>query len=217
MIVHTTAPMLRTLLRVDQENRPFIIRYTGKVRKGKMQDHTAFFTALDRYAQEHENAEEKLRIEFYGPRLTAGEEEELLGGYPNARKICHFQDSVDWAEALRLQETADALVLFSQPNSKGILTGKVFEYLRTLNPIVVCPGDGGELDDMLESSGLGVIGSRAEVVYQFLLTATGGAAEELKIQPDRAFIERFSRKRLCGQLANLLNMLVSNNQRSGLV
>lgn len=32
MIVHTTAPMLRTLLRVDQENRPFQCAQSEAVR-----------------------------------------------------------------------------------------------------------------------------------------------------------------------------------------
>ena len=60
------------------------------------------------------------------------------------------------AQSIALQQQADILVLLESgdPEVKGILTGKVFEYLATDKPILLLgPGEGSELHALLTSHG----------------------------------------------------------------
>lgn len=65
----------------------------------------------------------------------------------------NFVGAIPRSESIRLQETSDVLVLLEsgRPEAKGVLTGKVFEYLATDKPILLIgPEPGSELYEMLE-------------------------------------------------------------------
>jgi hypothetical protein len=73
-----------------------------------------------------------------------------------AQEFVDIKGKVSRVEAFRMQQQADVLVLLEigNPEVKGVLTGKVFEYLLTDKPILLLgPGPESEIYRLLESHG----------------------------------------------------------------
>lgn len=67
-----------------------------------------------------------------------------------------FKGSVPRQQAIQLQQDADVLVLLESPapEARGVLTGKVFEYLATDKPILLIgPDESSELYQLLDTHG----------------------------------------------------------------
>jgi glycosyltransferase involved in cell wall biosynthesis len=70
-----------------------------------------------------------------------------------------FIDYVDHTKAIEYQQKAQVLLLLI-PNvkkCKGILTGKLFEYLSAKRPILAIGPEDGDLADVIEDTNAGVI------------------------------------------------------------
>jgi hypothetical protein len=69
------------------------------------------------------------------------------------REVIDFRGGVRRQEALQIQQEADILLLLESnaPEARGVLTGKVFEYLMTDKPILLIgPGPDAELYQLLK-------------------------------------------------------------------
>jgi len=122
------------------------------------------------------------------------------------------------AEALQILQSADLLLLLSITSGRqadkyfapGLYPAKTFEYFGAKRPILCIPGDGGMLDDLIRSTRTGVVLADPATIAEYLLAAHGrwqsgqGAAYE----PDEEIVRRFTRERLTGALAAVLDRLV---------
>ena len=69
------------------------------------------------------------------------------------RELIDYRGAVSREESLALQQQSDILLLLESnvPEARGVLTGKVFEYLMTDKPILlVGPGPDSELYQLLQ-------------------------------------------------------------------
>jgi glycosyltransferase involved in cell wall biosynthesis len=120
---------------------------------------------------------------------------------------------VSRAEALARQRESHALLLldWAMPEGVGVLTYKVFEYLQARRPVLaVGPRCGTALAALLAETGAGTLCTTpAEVAGRI-----GALLSEHRATGDVAFaarpeaIERYSARRLAGQLAALLGSVL---------
>jgi len=156
----------------DREDLPAIeaVSHSGKLRvvycgqlidsrsKVGKRDITPVFRALRRLADEHVIAAEELELVY------AGREGALFADYAarSGLEDCiadHGQVSRE--RSIALQKSADVLVMASVhlSSQKGILTGKLFEYMMMDKPIICCmSGDltGSGVKQVLGETGMGV-------------------------------------------------------------
>ena len=119
-------------------------------------------------------------------------------------------DYLSHSEAIAKQQSSQVLLLLinNSGNAKGILTGKFYEYLAAQRPILGVGPTDGDAAVVLEEIGGGVM-------VDFLdETATKNCIldfyERYKLNSltvHTASVEKYSRKSLTGELANLLNSL----------
>ena len=136
--------------------------YCGQLRDSRRfmgnRDITAMFRALRSLIDEGLLSEQELHLVY------AGREGALMREYAAA---CGLEDCVEdhgqvsRGESIRLQRSADILLMASMyyQSQKGILTGKLFEYMMMEKPIVCCmkgdlPGSG--VKQVLSETGMGL-------------------------------------------------------------
>jgi len=134
------------------------IAYTGQLYSGK-RDLTLLFHVIDDLVEEMKVDVSRIRFIYAGPN---GEElKEQVKNFKNVESACEDLGSVSRQEAFELQNRSDLLVALTWNTimEQGILTGKVYEYLKAYKPIIaLTSGDlpNGELTNMVENLRLGI-------------------------------------------------------------
>lgn len=150
----------------------FNLVYTGRFADRYPDRHDPDLTmrAISEVVAEDPDFFKNLRVRIYGES-----EEELAPllqimyeRYPNLRSHVLACGVVDRGVALRIQQEANILLLLADPKQKGILTGKVFEYLATRNPVLCLPGDGDDLEALLNEAQAGYVGRDLEAAKEFI-------------------------------------------------
>lgn len=122
---------------------------------------------------------------------------------------------ISHSDALRCNLNSDLLLLLvgDEAKFKCVYTGKFFEYLRSGRPILALAPKGGAVDRVLRETGHGEaflstqVGQiKAMILREYRKWKNGEAAEPLH-SPQ---IERFERKALTRQLAQVLEQAASN-------
>jgi glycosyltransferase involved in cell wall biosynthesis len=116
---------------------------------------------------------------------------------------------VPHAEAIGEMRSASALLLYEPPGSLAT-TGKVFEYLASGRPVLCVAPPENRAAQLIEELGAGVVASPdapAEIDRAVERLYRQWADGDLRDQPGvrAAVVERFSRRRLTGQLAAVLD------------
>jgi glycosyltransferase involved in cell wall biosynthesis len=122
--------------------------YTGTIYSG-WRDPSPLFAVLAQLDREGVISPDAVRF-----RVASRNVGDLLsiGARSGAREYLEFKGALSRQESLRLQRDSSILVLLESGSAeaKGVLTGKVFEYLASDKPILlVGPGPGSELYEML--------------------------------------------------------------------
>lgn len=126
----------------------FSVCYTGTIYSG-WRDPSPLLAVVQRLASEgviNDN------FVFNIASRNAGNIFELIKKY-KVEKFVRFLGPVSRDEALALQDESDILLMLESgdPRAKGVLTGKVFEYLATTKPILVIgPGPDSELYRLID-------------------------------------------------------------------
>jgi glycosyltransferase involved in cell wall biosynthesis len=122
-------------------------------------------------------------------------------------------------EAIRFQNSARILLLMinNTSNNKSILTGKIFEYMASGRPILCIGPKDGDAADILLNSGYSSIydyqdkvGIKSFLIEQYQEFKLGNSSNSI---PDKERINQYSRKSLTGKLVNVLNQIVTKNQK----
>ncbi len=123
--------------------------------------------------------------------------------------IVDVKGTVSYEEAIRYQLEADILLLIIEPGYA--LTNKLFEYLATGKPILAITQKDGEAERLLNRLGVGITvdpddvnGIKEELLK--LLRSLNKGGDDKGVIPEVE--ELFSRKKLAGQLAEVLDKLV---------
>lgn len=176
----------------------FLLTYTGTVSP----DYPVFeFAQAFRIVASKSN----IRLRFVG--AVPGVIKNLFEGLP-VEFIPHVEHSV--AIQFMCSSTALLLMIPNARDNKGILTGKLFEYLAARTPIFFIGPKDGDAAEIIRSAKAGYIcepGNVNEIAEQLLKLTS----EWTSIAPVNT--EKYSRKALTGQLAQLLASSSSHHDK----
>ena len=116
----------------------------------------------------------------------------------------------DQITAVQQQSQVLLLVINDTPNSKGILTGKLFEYLSAKRPIIgIGPIDGDAAQVLNETSAGQMFSDKHKSELKEYLTNCFLQFKLGKLKVDNRNIEGYSRRELTRKLVNELNAIIS--------
>jgi glycosyltransferase involved in cell wall biosynthesis len=123
----------------------------------------------------------------------------------------HVEEPVSHNEAIQLQKSAQVLLLTVNKtgDSKGMVTGKVFEYLVSGRPILAIGPSDGDLAKILKETGTGVISDfndKADLKKKLESYYMQFKRNTLTVNPKNT--EKYSRKNLTREMADIINSLV---------
>jgi glycosyltransferase involved in cell wall biosynthesis len=137
----------------------------------------------------------------------------VLGKYqhdPILKQIVYFHPFAPYKDSLAKLMQASALLLYipSGENTESVLTGKIFDYLRSEKPVLAIVPPQGLAANLLTEAGTGLIadytdaaGIAANLNKLYQMWETGKLAE---IQADTEFIQQFSRQKLALRMSKLI-------------
>ncbi len=187
----------------------FTVRYMGSLWPVGKSDPRPLFAAIQNMRMAGEISDDDIALEFYGSVLNCQLLDQYLEGYPDVAGMVKRMPLVPWEKSMELQRGADALLFLPHSDMKGILTGKLYEYLVAGPPVLSVLGDGDECDQILTRSGIGLIchnEGEVETALRRLYVAwrEGGTSG---LRRDTEYIAQFSREKLTGKLADTLNAI----------
>jgi len=186
-------------------DKKFSIIHIGML--GKARSHRIFWQGLNELRMEHPDFASFLEVRIYGisdPVVFA--------------QIKHFEDT-SWIkflpylphhEVIQEQRRAQVLLLSvnNVPSAKGIITGKIFEYLAIARPILCIGPVDGDAAAIVQQAKAGPVvdfedleGFKAAVLQLFQNFKQGNTAVSA------SEIEQYSRKALCGNIARILDSI----------
>jgi glycosyltransferase involved in cell wall biosynthesis len=114
-------------------------------------------------------------------------------------------------QVLETLRNSFALLLFGIPNDKGVLTGKVFEYMQSTRPILSVSPAKGDLEAILEETktGFNADYDEPEKVKNNVLKLIEMFKTNEKWEPDISKIKLYSRAKTTEKLASILDKMVS--------
>jgi glycosyltransferase involved in cell wall biosynthesis len=136
--------------------RPFRIVYTGIIYRS-IQDPKPLLDAISHLSKSNQINSSDITVDFYGDKLEAVNEYTKQHEF---KSLIRLMGHVKREIALDAQRDAGALLLLasSNPKMRGILTGKIFEYIVAGRPILCvgsCPEY--EIGQLLHQTGTGVV------------------------------------------------------------
>ncbi len=163
-----------------------------------------FWESIRSIIDENTEFENKLKINLIG--TVADEVKETVRRY-DLEKYISYTKYIPHDLVLKYQKQSQVLLLFINqvPSAKGIITGKVFEYLQAKRPILALAPTDGDLAAIISKTNSGkVVGfedkaSLKEVLHSYFDIYLKG---DLAINSKN--IENYHRKNLTEQLAELL-------------
>lgn len=170
-------------------------------------NHTILWQALAELCAEYPQFARDLELKFIG-KLT-NEVRQSVSRYKLEGQTT-FIDYVAHHEAIAYQQSAQVLLLLVNkvPSAKGIITGKIFEYLQARRPILAIAPKNGDLAEILNETGAGHCIDFSEknelkkAIYNLYLQFT---TQNLEIQT--LDIDKYHRKNLTKELVEILKKL----------
>ena len=185
----------------------FSISYIGLL--PKQSNPKLLFKVLKALCEENLNFKKDLQLNFIGDISeevkVAIEENKLL-------QNTNFVGYVSHQQAIEYQNISQVLLLLipNVKNNKGILTGKLFEYLKAKRPILAIGPEKGDLAKILQETNSGVIVNfDAEEKLKLEIVALYQKYKEDKLTVNFSNIEKYHRKELTKKLASILKSLNS--------
>ncbi len=139
-----------------------------------------------------------------------------FANHDNIKRIVHLHPFLSHRESIYQMMKADVLLLYiaAGQNTNSILTGKIFDYIRTGKPILsLIPGQ-GLAADIVRKSNTGFVAEPDDpaqidsVLLKLYEMWHDGIINN--IQPDISYIAQFQRRKLSACLADLLQRCVHN-------
>jgi hypothetical protein len=136
--------------------------YTGTIYPGK-QDPRPLFRAIRQLGE----GPERLRVRFFGRYLGCVMDWARDEG---VAQYVEVHEPVPFAESVRLQRTADLLVLllWNDLSERGVFTGKLFEYLGARRPILGVGPDGCVASALIKTRQAGAVLHTPDQIAQYL-------------------------------------------------
>jgi len=135
-------------------DKDFTITHVGSLNADRNPNY--FWESLQELIAEHEDFKKHLKVKLIG-KITSQVSESIL-----SFRLQDFVEHIDYVpheEVKKYQQAAQILLLpvNNVPSAKGILTGKIFEYLQANRPILALGPTGGDLAALLNKTEAGKI------------------------------------------------------------
>ena len=196
----------------------FRIVYTGTIYQN-VRDPKPLLEAIVKLSKNGEISSNSITVDFYGSRLDYIKELSEISKYsPFIRIMGH----VNRKKALEAQQNADLLLLLesSYEESRGVLTGKIFEYIVAGRPII-CIGSrlDFEIGQTLLKTGTGTVFEKHEQdrIEKSLIETIRGNGLLDKYNPKFDEVIKYSREKIANQYFDMLNDLLNEKISSSIV
>lgn len=181
------------------------IVYTGTIYKGR-RDPSVLFHAVSQLISEKAIEKDKIEILFFGAKH--GDLENIIDKNDISRDIVKVLPMISRHECISIQNKASALLLleWGDTENKGILTGKLFEYLAAGTPIIsIGPDETFESSKLIIKTNTGfVCANDTEKAKNAILQIY---KNNYSYSPDYEVIGEFSRKEQAKSLERLVEQL----------
>ncbi len=189
------------------KNTKFTISYIGLL--PKQSNPSVLFKVLKELCSRNKDFKNDLKLNFIGD-ISDEVKTEISNNQLNENT--NFVGYVNHNKAIEYQKKAQVLLLLI-PNiekSKGILTGKLFEYLTAKRPILAIGPEEGDLSEILKETNSGIIvdfDDEKKISSEILKLYNQYKEGSLKVQSKN--IEKYHRKQLSKKLAIIIKSLHS--------
>lgn len=179
------------------------ICYTGKIYAG-LRDPTPLFIAINELIEENKINKNQIAVHFYGN--SRNELEDIIAhSNANRYQFIFIHDSVSRDASLAVQKNSDLLLLleWNDPSAHGVLTGKLFEYLISGNPVLaVGLGAEASITKLLQESGAGISVLDSFEIKKIILNAFSEQTFSF-YKPNKSIIDLYARDK---QAKNILSL-----------
>ncbi len=165
-------------------------------------NHIVFWQALKELITENINFSNDLKLQLVGKvDYSVKMNIEKYG----LEKYVNYVGYVPHREVIKYQKKSKLLLLMinNTPNAKGIITGKVFEYIASKRPILVIGPEDGDLSTIVNTTKSGIV-CGFDDVKKLKLTLLRLYNNEINFEPNPA---AYSRQSLTKKLSEILNQL----------
>lgn len=186
-------------------DKEFSIIHIGML--GKARSHPIFWRGLYQLRNENPELAKHLVVRIYG--LTDPVVQEQIGHFEDKSWI-EFLPYLPHHEVIQVQRKSAVLLLSvnNVPSAKGIITGKIFEYLALGRPILCIGPTDGDAAAIVNKAGAGPVvnfddlqGFKKAVLQLFDLYQEGN------LTVNSSGVEAYSRKALCGEISKILTQI----------
>jgi hypothetical protein len=163
-----------------------------------------FWEAIRELVNENDGFKKKLQINLIG-EIDKGVQLDI--DKLNLNKYCQIQTYIPHQEVITaLSDSHVLLLLVNQvPNARGIVTGKVFEYLQAKRPILAIAPTDGDLATIISHTQSGkVVDFNDKKSLKANLSAYFDAFQRNELVVNSINIQDYHRKNLTEKLAGLL-------------
>lgn len=194
-------------LEADALDTHFSLAHIGTI--GPTQNPTLLWKTIARIALENNEFAKHLQIKLIGKtdiRVFKDIAKYELESYLSKT------DYIPHENVVREMQKSQVLMLFinNTPEGKGILTGKMFEYLATGRPILCIAALDGDAPQLLQetNSGIAIDHQDEDGMYKYLMQIFD-KYQKNTLQSKKDISKTYSRKALAGKIADILNDISS--------
>jgi hypothetical protein len=187
----------------------FTITYTGKIYIGK-RDPSLLFEAVSDLDKEKKITPDILEIRFYGTEQDVIRSLSIKYGIEN---YVNLGGIVSHKESLLKQKESWLLLILEwiDPLARGILTGKIFEYLGARRPILCICYKESVIKTIIETTSAGIVVDNKQQIKDFLNDAIRKYAQKdtsLGFKFNINQIEQYSRRKASEKLSNIFSKIL---------
>ncbi|MCD6386271.1 glycosyltransferase [Candidatus Sumerlaeota bacterium] len=192
--------------------KEFTITYTGSL--SSKRDPSPLFHALSILRKSGYISKDFFRLRFIGTRY----EEYItnLAKYYKIEDMVEVYGRVNYKRSIRAQKESTLLLLLEgmDPESKGVLTGKIFEYIASGRPVLAICHERGEIAQLLQKCRIGAVVNQPSQIATFLIKCLNRFRQGdfyFGFHVNQQEIDRYSRKNQSDTLANIFQKLTNGD------
>ncbi len=189
------------------DGQEFILTYTGIF--NKEQNPQKFFNAVYDVIQKRDDFKEHFKLRIIGQLDNPGDFENMI--YFKKLGLDKYSELVPYLPHKQViyemgRSTVLLLLVGEYPHNEGILTGKIFEYIRSGKPVLAVVPPNGLAADVIKSTHSGLVVSNSsvdEISNGILKLYDLFIGQKLEGSFKRVGIEKYNRVNLAGELSEV--------------
>lgn len=189
--------------------KKFSITYAGGLWSGR-RDPRILFETIKQLKLENKIDVNDFEINFFGPDEDGVWLQNFIKGH-NLEGVVKFHGLIPRKEVIKKEWESQLLLLllWDNPDEKGVYTGKVFEYLAAKRPILALGYVGGVVDDLLKQTNAGVCLNQIDEIKEEIMRAYSEfkASGSVCYKGISEEVEKYSHKEMAKEFANIFNVV----------